>query len=81
VIISFVDNQPLVPIRAVKASLKGLKAIGTEEARDLPKDKLIQMIDAFIAGESRSRDFVSQMEGEFATTGLDDASVRGRLLP
>jgi hypothetical protein len=39
---------------------------------DLTKTKLIQMIDAFIAGESRSRDFVSQMEGEFAASGLDD---------
>ena len=42
---------------------------------DLTKTKLIQMIDAFIAGESsesRSRDFVRQMEGEFAASGLDD---------
>jgi hypothetical protein len=39
---------------------------------DLTKTKLIQMIDAFIAGESRSRDFVGQMEGEFAASGLDD---------
>jgi hypothetical protein len=39
---------------------------------DLTKTKLIQMIEAFIVGESRSRDFVSQMEGEFAANGLDD---------
>ena len=39
---------------------------------DLTKTKLIQMVEAFIAGASRSRDFVSQMEGEFAASGLDD---------
>ena len=34
--------------------------------------QLIQMLDAFVAGESRSRDFVRKMEGEFAASGLDD---------
>lgn len=30
------------------------------------------MMDAFVSGKSRSRDFVEQMEGEFATSDLDD---------
>ena len=34
--------------------------------------KLIAMMEAFVSGQSRSRDFVSQMEGEFATSDLDD---------
>ena len=34
--------------------------------------KLIGMMEAFVAGQSRSREFVEQMEGEFATGDLDD---------
>ena len=34
--------------------------------------KLIQMMDAFVTGEGRSRNFVRKMEGEFAACGLDD---------
>ena len=34
--------------------------------------KLITMMEAFLSGQSRSRDFVRQMEGEFATSDLDD---------
>jgi hypothetical protein len=34
--------------------------------------KLITMMEAFVSGQSRSRDFVTQMEGEFATSDLDD---------
>jgi hypothetical protein len=34
--------------------------------------KLIGMMDAFVCGQSRSRDFVGQMEAEFAISGLDD---------
>jgi len=34
--------------------------------------KLVEMMEAFVAGQSRSRDFVTQMEGEFATSDLDD---------
>jgi hypothetical protein len=34
--------------------------------------KLIAMMEAFISGQSRSRDFVREMEGEFATSDLDD---------
>lgn len=34
--------------------------------------KLIEMMDAFIAGRSRSREFVGQMEGEFAASPLDE---------
>ena len=34
--------------------------------------KLIGMMEAFVSGQSRSRDFVSQLEGEFATSDLDD---------
>lgn len=34
--------------------------------------KLIWMMEAFVSGQSRSRDFVTQMEGEFATSDLDD---------
>ena len=34
--------------------------------------KLIGMMDAFVSGESRSREIVGQMEGEFAATDLDD---------
>jgi len=45
---------------------------GMATLMDLTKTKLIQMIDAFISGENRSRDFVGQMEGEFAASGLDD---------
>jgi hypothetical protein len=32
--------------------------------------QFITMMTAFVAGESRSRDFVTQMEGEFLKTGL-----------
>lgn len=35
-------------------------------------EQLIQMMEAFVCGKSRSRDFVRKMEGEFATCGLDD---------
>ena len=34
--------------------------------------KLIAMMEAFVSGQSRSRDFVTQMEGKFATSDLDD---------
>ena len=34
--------------------------------------KLIEMMDAFISGRSRSREFVSQMESEFAASPLDE---------
>ena len=34
--------------------------------------QLVRMMDAFIAGEGRSRDFVKKMEDKFATCGLDD---------
>ena len=34
--------------------------------------KLIGLMDAFVSGQSRSRDFVGQMEGEFVTSDLDD---------
>ena len=34
--------------------------------------KLITMMEAFVSGQSRSCDFVNQMEGEFATSYLDD---------
>ena len=34
--------------------------------------KLIEMMEAFVSGQGRSRDFVRQMEGEFATSDLDD---------
>jgi hypothetical protein len=34
--------------------------------------KLITMMEAFVSGQSRSRDFVRQMEGEFTTSDLDD---------
>ena len=34
--------------------------------------KLIEMMDAFISGRSRSRDFVTQLEGEFAASPLDE---------
>ena len=30
------------------------------------------MMEAFVVGQSRSRDFVRQLEGEFATSDLDD---------
>ena len=30
------------------------------------------MMDAFVTGQSRSRDFVNQIEGEFAAIDLDD---------
>jgi hypothetical protein len=43
-----------------------------ETASKIKCQQLIQMMDAFVAGESRSRDFVGKMEGEFATSGLDD---------
>ncbi len=33
---------------------------------------LIRMMDAFVAGEGTSRDFVGEMEGEFVACGLDD---------
>ena len=33
---------------------------------------LIEMMEAFVSGQGRSRDFVRQMEGEFATSDLDD---------
>jgi hypothetical protein len=41
--------------------------------------KLIGMLEAFVAGQNRSRDFVSQMEGEFATSDLDDDGRFGGL--
>jgi hypothetical protein len=41
--------------------------------------KLIGMMDAFVSGQSRSRDFVSQMEGEFASNNLDDEERFGDL--
>ena len=34
--------------------------------------KLIAMMEAFVSGQSRSRDFVTGMEGEFAASDLDD---------
>jgi hypothetical protein len=34
--------------------------------------KLMTMMEAFVSGQSRSRDFVKQMEGEFATGELAD---------
>jgi hypothetical protein len=34
--------------------------------------KLVEMMDAFVSGRSRSRDFVGQIEGEFATSPLDE---------
>jgi len=33
---------------------------------------LIAMMEAFVSGQRRSRDFVSQMEGEFANNDLDN---------
>jgi len=43
-----------------------------ESASKTKYQKLIGMMDAFVSGQSRSRDFVSQMEGEFATSDLDN---------
>ncbi len=43
-----------------------------ESASTVKYQKLIGMMDAFVSGQSRSRDFVGQMEGEFATSDLDD---------
>jgi len=34
--------------------------------------KLIEMMDAFVNGRSRSREFVGQIEGEFAASPLDE---------
>ena len=34
--------------------------------------KLIVMMEAFVAGQNRSRDFVREMEGEFGMSDLDD---------
>jgi hypothetical protein len=34
--------------------------------------KLISMMEAFVSGQSRSRGFAGQMEGEFAASGLDE---------
>lgn len=34
--------------------------------------KLVEMMDAFVSGRSRSRDFVGQIEGEFAASPLDE---------
>jgi hypothetical protein len=34
--------------------------------------KLIGMMEDFVSGQSRSRDFVCEMESEFATSDLDD---------
>lgn len=34
--------------------------------------QLIRMLNVFVAGGGRSRDFVGKMEGEFAECGLDD---------
>jgi hypothetical protein len=43
-----------------------------EAASKTKYHKLIGMMDAFVSGQSRSRDFVGQLEGEFATSDLDD---------
>jgi hypothetical protein len=43
-----------------------------ESASKTKYQKFIEMLDAFVSGQSRSRDFVSRMEGEFATSDLDD---------
>jgi hypothetical protein len=34
--------------------------------------ELIPMMEAFVSGASRSREFVAQMEGSFATSPLDE---------
>jgi hypothetical protein len=34
--------------------------------------KLIGIMEAFVSGQSRSRDFARLMEGEFTTSDLDD---------
>jgi len=34
--------------------------------------QLVRMMDAFVAGEGRSRDFVKKMEDKLAACGLDD---------
>jgi hypothetical protein len=34
--------------------------------------KLIEMMEAFMSGRSRSREFVSQMESKFARSPLDE---------
>jgi hypothetical protein len=34
--------------------------------------RLIEMMDAFVIGRSRSREFVEQIEGEFAASPLDE---------
>ena len=41
--------------------------------------KLIAMMEMFVSGQNRSCGFVSQMEGEFATTDLDDDERFGDL--
>lgn len=43
-----------------------------ESASKARCQQLIQLMEIFIAGDGRSRDFVSKMEGEFAACGLDD---------
>jgi len=43
-----------------------------EAASKTKYQKLIGMMDAFVSGQCRSRDFVREMEGEFATSDLDD---------
>jgi hypothetical protein len=43
-----------------------------EAASKSKYQKLIVMMDAFVSGQSRSRDLVGQMEGEFATSDLDE---------
>jgi hypothetical protein len=43
-----------------------------ESPRKVRCQQLIRMMDAFVAGEDRSRDFVGRMEGELVACGLDD---------
>ena len=33
--------------------------------------ELVQMVEAYLAGNGRTRDFIREMEGKFAASGLD----------
>ena len=43
-----------------------------ESASKAKYQKLIGMLEAFVSDQNRPREFVTQMEGEFATSDLDE---------
>ena len=60
---------PIAVVAGIKSAESGRREGCPSKAN---YHKLIAMMEAFVSGQSRSGDFVREMEGEFATNDLDD---------